>query len=198
MSACLWPGENQLMQQYHDKEWCVPSQDDSYIFEMLTLEGAQSGLSWNTILTKREEYKKAFHNFDINYCSNLTDEELETIRDSYGIIKNLPKIKSVRNNAIAVTKLQMEFKSFSNYLWSFVDHTPVVNQWNFEGQVPAQSELSERISKDLKKRGFKFVGPVIIYSFMQAVGMVDDHIKTCPYHSENRGELGKEYIGKIY
>ncbi len=186
MSTCLWPGKNQTMQQYHDNEWCVQSHDDTYIFEMLTLEGAQAGLSWNTILAKRDEYRRAFHDFDITYCSRLTDEELEMIRDNYGIIKNMLKINSVRSNAIAIAKVQLEFESFSNYLWSFVDHSPVINQWEFEGQVPAQTALSERISKDLKKRGFKFVGPVIIYSFLQAIGMVDDHIKSCPYHSGNR------------
>ncbi len=186
MSECAWPGKNQTMQQYHDHEWCVPSYDDTYIFEMITLEGAQAGLSWSTILAKREEYQKAFHNFDMIHCSKLTEDELEAIRDNYGIIKNMSKIKSVRSNAIAAIKVQMEFESLSNYLWNFVDHKPVINQWKLEGQVPAQSELSERISKDLKKRGFKFVGPVIIYSFLQAIGIIDDHIKSCPYHSGNR------------
>ncbi len=186
MSECVWPGKNQTMQQYHQNEWCVPSFDDTYIFEMLTLEGAQAGLSWSTILAKREEYQKAFHNFDILHCAKLTENELETIRDNYGIIKNMLKIRSVRSNAIAAIKVQTEFESLSNYLWSFVNHKPVINQWELEGQVPAQSELSERISKDLKKRGFKFVGPVIIYSFLQAIGILDDHIKSCPYHSNNR------------
>lgn len=186
MSACAWPGNNQIMQQYHDNEWCVPSYDDTYIFEMLSLEGAQAGLSWNTILAKRKEYQKAFHNFDLSYCSRLTDEEQEYIRENFGIVKNVRKISSVKKNAIAVLQVQLEFGSFSNYLWSFVKDTPVINQWENDGQVPAQTELSERISKDLKKRGFQFVGPVIIYSFLQAIGMVDDHIKTCPYHSWNR------------
>ncbi|MDT8719234.1 DNA-3-methyladenine glycosylase I [Clostridium sp. 19966] len=186
MSECLWPGKNQIMKRYHDKEWCVPSHDDLYIFEMLILEGAQAGLSWSTILAKREEYKKAFHNFDIDYCSKLTDEDLDNIREKYNVIKNLSKIKAVRSNAIAVIELQKEFGSLSNFLWKYVEDRPIINSFETEGQMPAQTELSEKISKDLKKRGFKFVGPVIIYSFMQAIGLVDDHIITCPYHSLNR------------
>jgi DNA-3-methyladenine glycosylase I len=186
MSACLWPGKNQTMQQYHDSEWCVPNHDDSYIFEMLTLEGAQSGLSWNIVLSKREEYKRAFHDFDVSYCSKLTDEELESIREQYNVIKNLAKLRSVRSNALAIVKIQTEYGSFSNYLWRFVDFSPVINSWEYEGQIPAQTDLSERISRDLKKRSFKFIGPVTAYSFMQAIGMVDDHIRTCPRHSTNR------------
>ncbi|AGK97158.1 DNA-3-methyladenine glycosylase I [Clostridium pasteurianum] len=186
MSACLWPGKNQMMQLYHDKEWCVPSHDDSYIFEMLTLEGAQSGLSWNIVLSKRENYKKAFHNFDIAYCSKLSDEKLESIREQYNVIKNLSKLKSVRSNALAVINIQLEFGNFSNFLWRYVDFIPVISNWESDGHIPAQTILSEQISKDLKKRNFKFVGPVTVYSFMQAIGMVDDHIRTCPHHSANR------------
>lgn len=186
MDACIWPGNNPIMKEYHDKEWCVPSHNDSYIFEMLNLEGAQAGLSWNTVLAKREEYNKAFHDFDISYCSELTEEDLDIIREKYALIKNRSKIKAVRSNAVAVLKVQKEFGSFSNFLWSYVKDEPVINFWESEGQMPAQSPLSEQISKDLKKRGFKFVGPVIIYSFMQAIGMVDDHIRTCPYHTQNR------------
>ncbi|MDP4127114.1 MAG: DNA-3-methyladenine glycosylase I [Bacillota bacterium] len=188
MSACLWPGKNPMMQLYHDKEWCIPSHDDSYIFEMLTLEGAQSGLSWNIVLSKRENYKRAFHNFDIAYCSKLSDEELESIRAQYNVVKNLSKLKSVRSNALAIINIQLEFGSFSNFLWRYVDSKPVINNWESDGHVPAQTILSEQISKDLKKRNFKFVGPVIIYSFMQAIGMVNDHIRTCPYHPANRND----------
>ncbi|MCO1604453.1 DNA-3-methyladenine glycosylase I [Desulfosporosinus nitroreducens] len=186
MSSCSWPGRNLTMQQYHDNEWCVPSHDDAYIFEMLTLEGAQSGLSWSIVLAKREGYQKAFQHFNIEYCSKLTDEELETIKEQYNIIKNRTKINAVRSNALAVINIQKEFGSFSTFLWNYVDDHPVINSWVSEGQMPAQTPLSEQISKDLKKRGFKFVGPVIIYSFMQAIGMVDDHLRTCPYHSTNR------------
>ncbi len=185
MSACSWSKKNPMMQQYHDKEWCVPSHDDAYIFEMLTLEGAQAGLSWNTILSKREAYRNAFHDFDISYCLKLTDEELDSIKEQYNVIKNPAKIKSVRSNALAVIKIQEEFGSFSDYLWRYVDFSPIINHWESD-QIPAQTVLSEQISKDFKKRGFKFVGPVIIYSFMQSIGLVDDHIRTCPYHSLNR------------
>ncbi|KLU65836.1 DNA-3-methyladenine glycosylase 1 [Desulfosporosinus acididurans] len=186
MSACLWPGKNQLMKEYHDNEWCVPSHDDSYIFEMLILEGAQSGLSWNIVLSKREDYQRAFHNFDITYCSMLSDEKLEGIKDQYNVIKHLSKLKAVRSNAKEVIKIQSEFGSFSNFLWRYVDFKPVINHWESDGDIPAQTTLSEQISKDLKQRNFKFVGPVIIYSFMQAIGMVDDHIRTCPHHFKNR------------
>lgn len=185
MDACLWPGKSLIMQQYHDNEWCVPSHDDSYIFEMLTLEGAQAGLSWNIVLSKREEYKKAFHNFDITYCSKLSDGEIENIREEFNVIKNLLKLKSVRNNAMEIIKIQLEFGSFSNFLWNYVDFKPVINNWKLDSEAPAKTDLSEKISRDLKKKNFKFVGPVIIYSFMQAIGMVDDHIITCPCHSKN-------------
>ena len=188
MDNCAWPTKNETMQEYHDKEWCVSSYDDTYIFEMLSLEGAQAGLSWNTVLSKREEYKKAFNNFDIVYCSKLSDEELEEIRQKYGVIKNKLKLKSVRNNALEILKIQDEFGSFSNYLWKYVDFKPIINNWKSEAEVPAETELSQKISKDLKKRNFKFVGPLIIYSFMQAIGMIDDHIISCQYHSFNIDE----------
>ncbi|SDI16505.1 DNA-3-methyladenine glycosylase I [Desulfosporosinus hippei] len=186
MSACLWPGKNPMMQLYHDQEWCRPSHDDSYLFEMLTLEGAQSGLSWNIVLSKREEYRRAFRNFDIVYCSKLSDEELEEIRTQYNVIKHQLKLKSVRNNALAVLQIQLEFGSFSNFLWRYSDFKPIINNWEFDGQIPAQTTLSEQISKDLKRRSFKFVGSVTVYSFMQAIGMVDDHIRSCPHHTNNR------------
>lgn len=186
MNACQWPKGNPLMQIYHDEEWCVPSYEDTYLFEMLILEGAQAGLSWSIVLAKREAYQKAFCGFDISYCANLTDEDLQTIKEKYNVIKNTAKLKSVRSNALAVEMLQKQFGSFSNYLWSYVDFTPQINYWQHEVQMPAESPLSRKISDDLKKRGFKFAGPVIIYSFMQAIGMIDDHIISCPYHSSNK------------
>ncbi len=186
MKACSWPGDNLMMQQYHDNEWCVLSYDDTYIFEMLSLEGAQAGLSWSIVLSKRDEYRRAFHNFDIEYCSRLTDEEIENIRQEFNVVKNLSKLKSVRSNAEAVIKVREEFGSFSSFLWRYVDFKPVINAWEPNTPMPAQTDLSVKLSKDLKKRGFKFVGPVIMYSFLQAIGMVDDHVKTCPYHSYNR------------
>lgn len=186
MGACSWPGKNQTMQRYHDDEWCVPSYDDQYLFEMLTLEGAQSGLSWSIVLSKREGYKEAFRDFDIAYCVALTDEELENIRANYNVIKNISKLKSVRANARAIQEIQSEFGSFSDYLWRYVDSKPIINSWEKEADAPAKTALSEQIGRDLKKRGFQYVGPVTVYSFMQAMGMVDDHIVTCPYHTSNR------------
>lgn len=186
MRECSWPGNNELMRKYHDEEWCVPSHDDRFIFEMLNLEGAQAGLSWSTVINKRDQYLIAFNRFDINYCANLKDEDLESIRLNYGIIKNKLKIKAVRTNAILALELIKEYGSLSNYFWSFVNHQPIINQWEKERQMPAETEISQRISHELKKRGFKFVGSVIIYSFMQAIGMVDDHIIECPFHSQNK------------
>ncbi|RPJ99326.1 DNA-3-methyladenine glycosylase I [Priestia endophytica] len=186
MNTCLWPNNNQLMQTYHNEEWCVPNYDDQYIFEMLSLEGAQAGLSWSIVLSKRNSYKEAFHNFDITYCAKLTDAELEYIKGHYNVIKHFSKLQSVRNNANAILKVQEEFKSFSNFLWSYVDYKPIVNNWGGDTQIPAQTSLSKQISNDLKKWGFKFVGPVTMYSFMQAIGMIDDHIRTCTYHSSNK------------
>lgn len=174
------------MREYHNEEWCKPHTDDRYLFEMLTLEGAQAGLSWSTVLSKREAYQEAFNNFDIQYCANLTDEELTNIKTQYNVIKHFAKLQSVRNNAQLILKLRKEYDSFSDFLWQYAGFKPIINHWNSEDQIPAQTSLSEQMSKDLKKRGFKFVGPVIIYAFMQAVGMVDDHLISCPYHTENR------------
>lgn len=176
---CGWAGPEENMQEYHDEEWCVVSHDDRYLFEMLTLEGAQAGLSWQLIINKREAYREAFHDFSIAKCAELTDTELEEIRTHSGIVKNKLKINSVRSNALAFQKIQQEFGSFSSYIWSF--SPPIDNKWQNETEVPAETELSQKISKDLKKRGFKFVGPVIVYSYMQAIGMVNDHILSCEF-----------------
>jgi len=186
MRVCSWPGNNELMRKYHDEEWCIPSHDDRFIFEMLNLEGAQAGLSWSTVINKRDQYLSAFHHFDIEYCANLNDEDLEDIRINYGIIKNRLKIKAVRTNAILTKELIKEYGSLSHYFWNYVNHEPIINRWDKETQMPVESDISQLISQDLKKRGFKFVGSVIIYSFMQAIGMVDDHILECPYHSQNK------------
>lgn len=186
MRVCAWPGNNELMRKYHDEEWCVPNHDDRFIFEMLNLEGAQAGLSWSTVINKRDAYLSAFHHFDIDYCANLRDEELETIRLNYNIIKNRLKIKAVRTNAIQTKAIINEFGSLSSYFWKFTNHQAIINHWENERQMPAESIISQEISLDLKKRGFKFVGSVIIYSFMQAIGMVDDHIVSCPFHTQNK------------
>ncbi|HSJ38148.1 MAG TPA: DNA-3-methyladenine glycosylase I, partial [Planococcus sp. (in: firmicutes)] len=171
---------------YHDEEWCRPSRDDRYIFEMLNLEGAQAGLSWSIVIAKREAYQAAFHNFDIEYCAGLSDTDLEAIKENYNVIKHIAKLKSVRSNAEAVLRIQKEFGSFAEFLWSFVNSEPIINQWETQSQMPAESPLSLQVSKELKKRGFKFVGPVTTYSFLQAIGMIDDHIRTCDFHTSNR------------
>ena len=178
MQRCLWAQDNDLMQNYHDNEWCKPSHDDRYIFEMLTLEGAQAGLSWQIILNKRTAYQEAFANFDIKYCASLSEEQIEKICTEYNIVRNRNKVHSVRSNALLVQKLQEEYGSFAKFLWRYVANVPVDSIWP-GGRLPAQTPLSEQISSDLKKLGFKFVGPVIIYSFMQAIGLVNDHEENC-------------------
>ncbi|MDN7229378.1 DNA-3-methyladenine glycosylase I [Planococcus sp. N064] len=186
MDGCVWPQNSELMQAYHDEEWCRPSRDDRYIFEMLTLEGAQAGLSWSIVLAKRNAYQTAFHHFDITFCAGLNDADLEEIKENYQVIKHFSKLQSIRTNAEAVLKIQKEYGSFADFLWSFVDHKPIVNSWENDAKMPAQTPLSLLVSKDLKKRGFKFVGPVTTYSFLQAIGIVDDHVKTCKFHTSNR------------
>lgn len=173
------------MQAYHDEEWCRPSRDDRYIFEMLILEGAQAGLSWNIVLSKRKAYQEAFHQFDIAYCAELSDADLASIKENCPIVKHGAKIQSVRTNAQAVRSIQKEWGSFADFLWSFTDGEPVHNNWETDAQIPAQTPLSVQLSKDLKKRGFKFVGPVTTYSFLQAIGMVHDHINSCDYRMGN-------------
>jgi len=186
MSGCVWPQSSDLMKAYHDEEWCRPSWDDRYIFEMLTLEGAQAGLSWSIVLAKRKAYQDAFHHFDITYCAGLSDTDLKAIKENHQVIKHFSKLQSIRTNAEAVLRIQKEFKSFADFLWSFVEYKPIVNSWEIDAQMPAQSPLSLQVSKELKKRGFKFVGPVTTYSFLQAIGIIDDHIKTCTFHTLNK------------
>lgn len=183
---CPWPGKDSRMLAYHDKEWGVPSRDDRYLFELLTLEGAQSGLSWSIVLNKRDGYQEAFHQFDIEKCAQLSDKELLEIKENAHVIKHMNKIQSVKKNAQAIKKIQQEYGSFSAFLWSYVDDTPIVNQWSSVSETPTQNELSVKLSKDLKKRGFSFVGPVTMYSYMQAIGMVNDHLVSCSYHPLNR------------
>lgn len=186
MSECVWPQSSELMQAYHNEEWCIPSRDDQYIFEMLSLEGAQAGLSWSIVLAKRKAYQEAFHHFDIGYCSELSDTDLESIKENYNVIKHFSKLQSIRSNAQAILRIQKEFKSFADFLWSFVEFEPIINNWETEKQIPAQSSLSVQISKALKKRGVKFVGPITTYSFLQAIGIVDDHLQSCKFHTLNK------------
>lgn len=179
-TRCAWvPLNNPLYVKYHDEEWGVPVHDDVKLFEMLTLEGAQAGLSWAIVLNKREGYKKAFHNFDIQKVAKMNDEELEKLLSSTEIIRNRLKVFSVRKNAIAYLKIQEEYGSFDTYIWGFVNNKPIINSWKSIKEIPAKTELSDKISKDLKKRGMTFVGSTIIYAYMQAIGMVNDHTTDC-------------------
>ena len=164
---------------YHDTEWGIPKHDDAMLFEMLILEGAQAGLSWETILNKREGYRIAFHDFDVVKVSKMRDEDLEERLLDPGIVRNKLKVFSARKNAIAFINIQQEFGSFDAYLWAYVDGQQIVNNWSEREQVPVSTEISEALSKDLKKRGMTFVGPTIMYAYMQSVGLVDDHLLEC-------------------
>ncbi|MDO6513090.1 MULTISPECIES: DNA-3-methyladenine glycosylase I [unclassified Neptuniibacter] len=164
---------------YHDNEWSVPERNDQKLFEMLVLEGAQAGLSWDTVLKKREGYRQAFHQFDVLKVAAMSDEELEALRENAAIIRNKLKIYSARKNASVFLAIQQEFGSFADYLWAYIDHKPIINHWSSFEQVPVTTEISDLISKDLKKRGMSFVGSTIIYAYMQAIGMVNDHLTEC-------------------
>ena len=164
---------------YHDTEWGVPVQDDRELFEMLILEGAHAGLSWETVLNKREGYRKQFHNFDVAKVAKMTDAQLAKALENPGIIRHRQKVASTRKNAQVFLEMQKEFGSFSEWLWAHVDDKPIVNRWKSSADVPAKTPLAEGISKDLKKRGMSFVGPTIIYAYLQAVGVVNDHFKGC-------------------
>lgn len=180
LKRCAWVPENNIeYQKYHDEEWGVPVYEDKKHFEMLILEGAQAGLSWETVLKKREGYRKAFNNFDVKKCSKMTDSELEALLNNPEIIRNRLKVFSVRKNALAFIKIQEEFGSFNDYIWKFVGGKPLVNNLATISQIPAKTEISDKISKDLKKRGMSFVGSTIIYAHMQATGLVNDHTTDC-------------------
>lgn len=172
------PGK-EFYANYHDEEWGIPVYDDGHLFEMLILEGAQAGLSWETILKRREGYRKAFHCFDPVKVAKMTDDELDALLKNEGIIRNRLKIYSARRNALVFLQIQKEFGSFSNYIWNFVDGTPIVTRRESLKDIPASNSISDALSKDLKKRGMTFVGSTIIYAYMQAVGLVDDHLIDC-------------------
>lgn len=176
---CQWCKNDPLYQKYHDTEWGVPVEDDKILFEFLILEGAQAGLSWITILKKRENYRKAFDNFNPKKVALYKKSKIESLLKNEGIVRNRLKVESAVTNAQAFLKVQKEFGSFANYQWSFVGNAPVQNQHQKMRDVPATSEVSDAFSKDLKKRGFKFVGSTIMYAHMQAVGMVNDHTVDC-------------------
>ena len=164
---------------YHDREWGHPVCDDQRLFEMLCLEGASVGLSWRTILYKRPAYRRLFHGFDIDVCASLTDAELESALANPAIVRSRAKVYAVRDNARAAQAIQREFGSLCAYLWGFVGGCQVVGEWNSMDEIPTQTSLSRKLSADLKKRGMRFVGPVITYSFLQAVGIVNDHLLSC-------------------
>lgn len=180
-----------LYEKYHDEEWGLPVYDDNKLFELLTLEGAQSGLSWITILRKRESYRKAFAYFDPKIVAGYSEEDIQTLLQNESIVRHKGKIASTINNARAFIKLQERYGSFSSFLWGYVNNKPITNKFKNLSEVPTQTDLSLQISKDLKKMGFSFVGPTTIYSFMQAAGLVNDHLTTCFCH---KGEPWYVYI----
>ena len=178
-TRCHWPGNDPLYIAYHDEEWGIPEHDDHKLFELLILEGFQSGLSWITILRKREHFRQAFAHFDVKTLSQWNDDQLAQCLDNPLIIRNRLKINAVRANAQAFIQIQEKFGSFDRFIWEYVNHHPITNHIHEHVDLPAQTDLSERMSRDLKKRGFKFVGPTICYSFMQAAGLVNDHLTSC-------------------
>jgi len=180
---CAWARGDELMAAYHDTEWGVPCYDDAKLFEAIVLDAAQAGLSWRTVLYKRENYRKAFDNFDPVKIARYTDKRIEKLLQNPGIIRNRLKVESARTNAKAFLATQKEFGSFSEYLWDFVDGKPIQNKWKTDKQLPASTPLSDALSKDLKKRGFKFVGTTIVYAMMQATGLVNDHVTHCFRHA---------------
>ena len=183
---CAWCGSDPLYRAYHDDEWGVPVHDDRRLFAFLVLEGAQAGLSWLTILKKRENYRKAFHDFDCERIARYTDADVARLLADAGIVRNRLKIASAIQNARSVLAIQEAYGSLAAYLWRYVDGVPRQNAWGSMAEIPARTELSDAMSRDLKKRGFKFVGSTICYAFMQAVGMVNDHTTDCYRHQEIR------------
>lgn len=181
---CKWAENDDLMRKYHDEEWGVPVHDDLLHFEFLILEGNQAGLSWVTILNKRESFRKAFDNFDYTKIASYTEQKVEDLLTNKGIIRNRLKIGATIGNAKAFLKVQKEFGSFDKYIWRFVDGKTIINNFKNLEDLPPKTIVSEQISKDLKKRGFKFVGPTIIYAHMQAIGLVNDHVLDCFRYNE--------------
>lgn len=183
-SHSCWPTDDPLLIQYHDNEWGIPLHDDKKLFEFLVLEGFQAGLSWLTILRKRENFRKAFDNFDFNKIADYDDKKVELLLTDSGIVRNRLKIKSTIINARSFIDVRKEFGTFDSYIWGFVNNQPIPNNIRSLKEMPAKTELSDTISTDLKKRGFKFVGSTIVYAHMQATGMVNDHLTGCPRYKE--------------
>ncbi|MEM0135823.1 MAG: DNA-3-methyladenine glycosylase I [Thermoplasmatales archaeon] len=176
---CGWSSKDFLMIEYHDREWGVPAHDDTVLFEFLILEGAQAGLNWLTILQRREDYRRAFDSFDFGKVAKYNEQKISSLLHNEKIIKNRLKIESAVTNARAFLNVRREFGTFDRYIWQFVDGNPIKNSWASLDMIPSHTDISDKMSKDLVKRGFKFVGPTICYSYMQAVGMVNDHLVSC-------------------
>ena len=184
ITRCGWCVDDPLYQQYHDSEWGVPCRDDKKLFEFVLLEGAQAGLSWITILRKREAYRNAFADFEVGKVAAFTEKDVERLMNDAGIVRNRLKIVSAISNARLFIDIQKEFGSFSNYFWGYVDNQPIVNRWACLSEIPATTELSDLIAGDMKKRGFKFFGSTICYAHMQAMGLVNDHCLDCFRYAE--------------
>ena len=187
VTRCPWCGDDPTYVEYHDKEWGVPVHQERRHFEFILLEGAQAGLSWITILKRREGYRRCFEDFDPERVAQFSEEDIQRLKGDTGIIRNDRKIRAAVKNARAFLAIQEEFGSFDTYIWRFVEGRPIVNEFKEMAEVPAETELSRKISKDLKSRGFSFVGPTIIYAHMQATGLVNDHLVSCFRHRELAG-----------
>ena len=188
---CRWSlGDDISYRSYHDEEWGVPLHDDRKLFEFLVLEGAQAGLSWITVLKKRPAYRQAFNNFDFARVAQYDEGKINALLENPAIIRNKLKIRSAIRNARAFIKVREEFGTFNDYIWDFVDGTPIQNAWQHVSEIPAETPLSNKISRDLKRRGFNFVGPTIVYAHMQATGMVNDHTTDCFRHEEVKALVG--------
>ncbi len=184
VKRCGWATFSELEIDYHDKEWGLPVHNDRIHFEFLILEGAQAGLSWHTILQKRDNYRKAFRNFDPVKVSKFKEKQIEILLNNPGIVRNRLKVNAAVTNAKCFLETQAKHGSFNNFIWEYVDGKPIVNKWRSAKQVPATTKLSEQISKDLKKIGFRFVGPTIVYSYLQATGLINDHLTSCFRYKE--------------
>jgi DNA-3-methyladenine glycosylase I len=191
VKRCSWCGSDPLYVAYHDEDWGVPVYDNQQLFEMLILEGAQAGLSWLTILKKRENDRKAFHDFDASTIAGYDQKEIDRLMQDAGIVRNRLKIEATIKNARGLLQLCEEFNSFANYLWRFVDGKPIINAWQDHSAIPANTQISDQLSKDLKRRGFNFVGSTICYAFMQSIGMVNDHTTDC-FRYQQINHLTKE------
>lgn len=181
MNRCAWVSDDPLYRKYHDKEWGVPVRNDRKLFEFLVLESAQAGLSWITILRKRENYRKAFAGFDYEKVAKFNEKKVRTLMKDAGIVRNELKIRAAINNAQRFMEVRKEFGTFSKYMWGFVNNKPIVNAWKKGERIPATTEISDAFAKDMKKRGFKFLGSTVLYAHMQAVGMVNDHLHSCDF-----------------